>query len=134
MTRRAARERALELLYEAEAKGTTISGLLPMLPVDPDPFAVDLVCGVEEHCARLDDLIGRFAVGWKVDRMPVIDLALLRLGVFELAERPDTPTAVVISEAVALAKRFSTEESGRFVNGVLARIAEEVRPPADPAG
>jgi len=60
--------------------------------------------------------------------MPAVDRALLRLGIFELMERPDVPTAAVISEAVELAKRYSTDESGRFVNGMLARIAEEVRP------
>jgi N utilization substance protein B len=60
--------------------------------------------------------------------MPVIDRAVLRIGVFELAHRPDVPTAVVLSEAVDLATRFSTDDSGRFVNGLLARIAEEVRP------
>ncbi|HEX2042681.1 MAG TPA: transcription antitermination factor NusB, partial [Acidimicrobiales bacterium] len=65
---------------------------------------------------------------WAVERMPAIDRALLRMGVFELLHRPDVPTGVVLSEAVELAARYSTEDSGRFVNGVLARIAEEVRP------
>src|SRR3954454_4862092 len=127
-SRRAARERALELLYEAEAKDTDPAALLDELPLDPDPFAAELVRGVAEHGGDIDGLIRRFARGWDLERMPVVDRALLRLGTFELSEHPFTPTAVVISEAVELAKRFSTEESGRFINGMLSRIAEEVRP------
>ena len=68
------------------------------------------------------------AAGWALERMPVLDLNVLRLGAFELAERPDVPVAVVIDEAVDLAKRFSTDNSGRFVNGVLSALAPELRP------
>ncbi len=68
------------------------------------------------------------AKGWTLARMPVLDLNVMRLGVFELLERPDVPTAVVLNEAVELAKRFSTDDSGRFVNGVLASVAAQVRP------
>ncbi|HET9070860.1 MAG TPA: transcription antitermination protein NusB, partial [Acidimicrobiales bacterium] len=70
---------------------------------------------------------------WSVDRMPAVDRSLLRLATFELLGRPDTPTGVVISEAVDLAKEYSTEESGRFVNGVLAAVAAEVRSDGPPA-
>ncbi len=87
-----------------------------------------LVQGVAEHHARLDELIAAKATGWRLDRMPVLDLNVLRLGTFELAERPDVPVAVVIDEAVELAKRFSTDNSGRFVNGVLSALAAELRP------
>lgn len=126
-SRREARERALSLLYEADAKDLTPFELLAELPVEPDPFAVDLVRGVGEHRARIDDLIARFAVDWAIERMPVIDRTLLRIAVYELLEHHDVPTAAVISEAVELAKAYSTEESGRFVNGVLGSIAAEVR-------
>ncbi|HEX2272463.1 MAG TPA: transcription antitermination factor NusB [Acidimicrobiales bacterium] len=126
--RRQARERALTLLYEAEAKETTPAEVLAALPMEPDRFAVELVTGVAEHGEEVDRWLRRFARDWAVERMPAIDRALLRIAVFELLHRPDVPTGVVLSEAVELATRYSTEDSGRFVNGVLARIADEVRP------
>jgi N utilization substance protein B len=132
-SRREARERALELLYEADAKGCSPAAVLEDLAVDPDPFAVDLVTGVGVHQAEVDELIGRFSRGWAVERMPVVDRTLLRMAVYELAHRLDVPTGAIISEAVELAKRFSTDDSGRFVNGVLGSIAEEIRSPSRPA-
>lgn len=126
-SRREARERALGLLYEAETKGSDPATVVAALPVPPDPFTIELVEGVGAHRERLDGLIRRFARDWKLERMPALDRAVLRLGAFELVFRPDVPTAAVISEAVELAKRFSTDESGRFVNGVLSSIAAAVR-------
>lgn len=123
-----ARERALELLYETEAKDATVATVLAALPVDPDPYAVDVVTGVSEHRAQIDAVITRLAPDWPIDRMPVVDRNVLRLGLYELMDRPDVPTAVVLDEAVALAKRYSTDESGRFVNGVLAAAARVLRP------
>jgi putative hydrolase of the HAD superfamily len=125
--RRAARERALGLLYEAEAKGTTGTEVLAALPVPADDFAVALVEAVDEHRERIDALLERFAQGWTLARMPALDRAALRMGSAELIARPDVPTGVVLAETVELASRFSTDASGRFVNGLLARIAEEVR-------
>ncbi|MDQ6728260.1 MAG: transcription antitermination factor NusB [Actinomycetota bacterium] len=130
--RRQARERALSLLYEAESKEISAVAVLAQLPVDPDPFTVAVLCGVTEHLRELDRLISDYARDWTIDRMPALDRALLRMAVYELCHRPDVPTGAVISEAVELAHRFSTDESGRFVNGMLARIAEAVRP-SDPA-
>ena len=127
-SRRESRERALSLLYEAEVKELGPSALLAELPLEPEAFVVDLVQGVGDNRARIDALISRFAVDWTLDRMPAIDRNLLRLAVYELLERPDVPLGAVISEAVELAKRYSTDESGRFVNGVLASVAAEVRP------
>lgn len=129
-TRREERERALSLLYEAEAKDMRVASLLAQLPVSPDAFVVDLVTGVDGHGERIDELIGRHAIDWALDRMPAVDRNILRLGTYELLERPDVPLGAVISEAVELAKRYSTDESGRFVNGVLASIASEARPSA----
>ena len=120
--------RALELLYEAETKGATVSEVLGTLAVDPDPFARDVAAGVQEHQLRIDELLTKLATDWPLDRMAVLDRAVLRMAVYELLERPDVPTAVVLDEAVELAKRYSTEESGRFVNGVLAAAAAELRP------
>ena len=127
-SRREARERALGLLYEADAKGTTPDAVIADQELEPDAFATDIVHGVGEHLADVDALITRFAKGWTIERMPVIDRTLLRMAIFELAYRPDVPTAAVISEAVELAKRYSTDDSGRFVNGMLGRIADELRP------
>lgn len=127
-SRREARERAFELLYEAEAKELPPSAVIAELPVVPDEFTLDLVQGVEDHQPELDELIRRFARDWKLERMPALDRALLRMGSFELVHRPDVPTGAVITEAVELAKRFSTDESGRFVNGMLSAVATEVRP------
>ncbi|MDP9386446.1 MAG: transcription antitermination factor NusB [Actinomycetota bacterium] len=126
--RREARERALSLLYEAESKDLAPGALLDELPLPAEPFVADLVAGVGRHRARIDELIERYAVDWPLERMPVVDRNVLRLAVYELAERPDVPLGAVISEAVELAKRYSTEESGRFVNGVLSSVAAEVRP------
>jgi len=127
-SRREGRERALSLLYEAEVKQLSPGGLLAELPVQPERFVADLVEGVDAHQSRIDGLIARFAIDWTLDRMPAVDRNLLRLAVYELLERPDIPLGAVISEAVELAKRYSTDESGRFVNGVLASVAAEVRP------
>jgi N utilization substance protein B len=125
--RRRSRERALELLYEAEAKGVGADVLLVELQVQPEPYAIELIRGVVERAAAIDDLIVRHSREWALDRMPVVDRQLLRLATFELMARPDVPTAVVLDEAVELAKSYSTENSGRFVNGVLAAIAANVR-------
>jgi N utilization substance protein B len=127
-SRRQARERALSLLYEAETKSVAPADVLASLPLEPAPFAVDLVAGVGAHLEEVDGYIRRFARGWALERMPALDRALARIGVYELLHRPDVPTGAVLNEAVELAGRYSTDESGRFVNGLLARIAEEVRP------
>ena len=126
-TRREARERALGLLYEVDLKGTAHDDVLAEQTVPPDEFAIDLVHGVGANLDQIDELIRRYAKGWTLERMPVIDRTLLRMGIYELAHRPDVPTGAVISEAVELAKRYSTDDSGKFVNGMLARIATELR-------
>ena len=127
-SRREARERAIGLLYEAETKGVTPADLLAELPVPPDEFATELVLGVGAHLDEIDELIVTYARDWKLERMPALDRAVLRLATHELAHRPDVPTGAAISEAVELAKQYSTEESGRFVNGMLSAIASAVRP------
>ena len=129
-TRRDARERALGLAYESELRGVSGAEVLAGLPVEPDPYARDIVIGIDEHREEIDALIRKYSEHWSLERMPVLDRALLRIGTFELAWVPDTPTAVVITEAVELAREYSTKDSGRFVNGLLARIAEDVRPEA----
>jgi transcription antitermination protein NusB len=131
-SRREARERALELLYESYAKGLPVSSVLEGLVVPPDEYAVRLVEGVATRGDELDSLISRFAKGWTIDRMPVLDRTILRVAIYELlADSDDPPVGVVISEAVELAKRYSTDDSGRFVNGVLSSVAGVVRSGAD---
>ena len=120
------RERALDLLYESEAKDTTPSEVLAALPVEPDPFAEELVRGVEGDLETIDALIAKHAEGWAVDRMPAVDRQLMRIATYELIARLDVSRAVVIDEAVDLAKDFSTAESGAYVNGVLSAIADEL--------
>jgi len=129
-SRREARERALGLCYELEVRDLGVDALIEQQPAPPDEYAERLVRGVEEHSADVDELLRKFSEHWALERMPAVDRAVLRLGCFELAHEPEVPTAVVISEAVELAKQYSTENSGRFVNGLLARIAEQVRAPA----
>lgn len=126
-TRREARERALSLLYEADAKGTSPAAVLDEQVLAPEAYAADVVAGVETNQAEVDALIRKFAKGWTLERMPVIDRTLLRMAIYELGHRPDVPTGAVISEAVELAKRYSTDDSGKFVNGMLSRIAKELR-------
>jgi len=127
-TRREARERALGLLYEADAKRQDIGQVLDELPVAPDPFVVELTRGVQSRLAEIDPLISAYSIDWALDRMPVVDRTVLRMAIWELLARADVPIGVVISEAVELAKRYSTDESGRFVNGVLASVAAKLRP------
>lgn len=126
--RRRSRERALELLYEAESKGVSAASLLAELKIRPERYATELVTGVNDRLVEIDRLVESHATDWTLDRMPAIDRQLLRVATFELIARPDVPTAVVLDEAVELAKSYSTENSGRFVNGVLAAIAAKVRP------
>ena len=126
--RRAARERALGLLYEAEVKGQQVSKVWADLPLRPQPYAVELAEGVEEHKQRIDELVSTHAIDWSLDRMAVLDRAIARIATYELGWRPDVPTSVAISEAVEIAKAYSTEESSGFINGLLAAISRELRP------
>lgn len=142
---------ALDALYQAEirdilpietfdsqqAEGRVVPGVDEGAVADDDPATRDeavaygrsLVEGVQEHHAAIDEMLTRYADRWAIDRMPVIDRTLLRIALFELLWGDDIPVPVAINEAVELAKELSTEDSGRFVNGLLGRIAEsEARP------
>ncbi len=128
-TRREARERALSLCYELEVRALTADALLMDLPAAPDDYAVTLVRGVDEHREEVDALLRKYSEHWALERMPAVDRAVLRIGCYELGWERELSTAVVISEAVELAKQYSTKDSGRFVNGMLGRIAEDLRAP-----
>ena len=129
VSRREARKQALDLLYEADLKSRPLPQVLAarLATGDLPEFSLELVRGVHRHRADLDRLIEANARDWTLARMPIIDRNLLRLGLFELLHS-DVPTAVVIDEAVELAKSLSTDDSGRFVNGLLARVADAERP------
>ena len=122
--RREARERALELSYERQQRGIDLATLLASLTLDPDPYTERLLTAVDRDVDEIDQIIADRLRGWTIDRLPVLDLLVLRLGVAEL-RATDTPTGVVLSEAVDLASRYGTDESAKFVNGVLAAVARD---------
>ncbi len=126
-TRREARERAVELAYESEQSGRPLAAILEDLPSEPDEYAVVLASGAEADRAQIDDLLRTYSEHWTPERMPVVDRCILRLATYELLRHPEVSAAVVINESVELARRYSTADSGRFVNGLLARIAAETR-------
>lgn len=115
------RELAVQALYEADTLG--LSEVAGHLTGKAERLAV----GTLGELDRIDSLLGNASENWPVDRMPAVDRAILRLAVHELLSEPETPTAVVIAEAVRIAKVFSTEKSGKFVNGVLGGLALRVR-------
>lgn len=124
------RERALSLLYEAELKGEDPVAVADALAVAPDPYVRTLLVHSVATKEEAERRIAGASVGWPLDRMAVIDRLVLRLAVAELLDPDGPPPPVVIDEAVELAKTYSTDESGRFVNGILAAIAPDLRPPA----
>jgi N utilization substance protein B len=126
-TRREARERALGLCYEVEARGLSADEVLDEQIAPPDAYAVTLVRGVDRHRDEIDALLARYSEHWAVDRMPAVDRALLRIGTYELTWGDGLTPGVVINEAVELAQQYSTKDSGRFVNGLLSRVAEHVQ-------
>ena len=126
-TRREARERALGLAYELDQRAVDADVVLSGLPVAADAYAERLVRGVDAHSEAIDALLVEYAQHWTLERMPVIDRTVLRLATYELVYEPDLATGIVINEAVELAKQYSTKDSGRFVNGLLSRIAQVVR-------
>lgn len=130
--RREAHERAVQLVYEAEQRDLRAEPLIDEQFVVPDAYTAVLVRGTERHRARIDGLITKFATGWPLSRMPALDRAVLRIAVYELGHEPEVPTAVILNEAVEFANSYSTDDSGRFINGVLASVAVEVRPDDGP--
>jgi N utilization substance protein B len=126
--RRAARRRALDILMQADLTGRSPEDVLAELRSLDEripAFTEELVRGVAERIHELDAVIGEHAEEWTVARMAVVDRAILRVACHELLHREEVPIAVAIDEAVEAAKELSTADSGRFVNGVLGRIARE---------
>jgi N utilization substance protein B len=125
--RSSARERAVHFLYEAESRSLPVSVIVEAQVLAVDDLVSSLTSGVASRQSQLDEMITEYSHTWTIHRMPAIDRNVLRLAIYELIDRPEVPVAVIINEAVELAKRFSTEESGRYVNGVLSAIAKQVR-------
>ncbi|BBX60957.1 N utilization substance protein B [Mycobacterium saskatchewanense] len=126
-----ARKRAVDLLFEAEARGLSAAEVVDvrtsLAEANPDvttlqPYTVAVARGVGEHAAHIDDLIGSHLQGWTLDRLPAVDRAILRVAVWELLHADDVPEPVAVDEAVQLAKELSTDESPSFINGVLGQV------------
>ena len=135
--RRKAREVALQLLYQLDVQGESnpephLMEFWARHPVDKDAreFAETLIRGTKLHEPKIDELIAEYAQHWELDRMAVVDRNILRQGIFELLWLEDVPPKVSINEALEVAKKFSTHESSRFINGILDRIHKELRPPS----
>ncbi|BBY00330.1 transcription antitermination factor NusB [Mycobacterium seoulense] len=129
--RHQARKRAVDLLFEAEARGLGAAEVVDVraalaetnADVAPlQPYTVAAARGVGEHAAHIDDLISSHLQGWTLDRLPAVDRAILRVAVWELLYADDVPEPVAVDEAVQLAKELSTDESPAFVNGVLGQV------------
>jgi N utilization substance protein B len=125
-----ARKRALELLFEAEQRGVNAEQLLEerlAAPTTQHPlpqYTAELVRGVVRHWTEIDEVLSTYSQGWPLERMPAVDRALLRLGTWEVVWNDEVPDPVAIAEAVELATTLSTDESPKFVNGLLARVSE----------
>jgi transcription antitermination protein NusB len=131
--RNKARKRAFQILFEADQRGadpkTVMADWIRLARTDDrqppvTAYTMQLVEGYAAHRERIDELLSTYAVGWTLDRMPVVDRNVLRLGAYELIWQDDVPDAVVLDEAVQLAKEFSTDESPSFVNGLLGRLKD----------
>ena len=121
-----ARERALEILYESRIKERPVAEVLGQLALRPDAYTVALVTSAERNRTRAEELISRHAQGWALDRLAVIDRLVMTMAIGELLLDDPPPVAVVLDEAVELAKVYSTEGSGSFVNGVLVSCVRDL--------
>lgn len=124
LSRRAARERILKLLFQKDFRSISLSELLAEQPVD-DPYVREVVQGLESKQGEIDKLITEKAEGWRLERLHSVDRNILRLAIYELCYREDVPPEVVINEAVELAKKYGGEHSPIFINGILDRIWKE---------
>ncbi|GAB3080810.1 MULTISPECIES: transcription antitermination factor NusB [unclassified Phycicoccus] len=125
-----ARKRAIDILFEAEQRGLNARDLLadrlakPVTEAPLNQYTADLVEGVVSHWTDINELLSTYSQGWTIERMPSVDRAILRLGAYEILYTDDIPDGVAISEAVELATSLSTDDSPKFVNGLLGRLAE----------
>ncbi|GAA1319416.1 transcription antitermination factor NusB [Leucobacter albus] len=131
-----ARKRALDMLFQADVLDVPVMDIVATEAKravgEPDRvaswlYAREIVDGVTDHREEIDELIASYAQGWTIERMPNVDRAILRIASWEMLHNPEVPAPVAINEAVGLAKEYSTDDSSRFVNGVLGRIAEHAQ-------
>lgn len=126
-----ARIRAVEILFEAEQRREPAQAALARRRENStaaiNPYTAEIVTGVVEHREDIDEFLGTYSQGWSLDRMPAVDRNVLRVGAWELLYNPEVPDAVAVSEAVAAARELSTDDSPRFVNGLLGRL-QKVKP------
>ena len=121
-----ARERALEIFYEATIKERTIAEVLNQLGIRPDEYTVAILVSAEQNQQKANELISEFAVDWTLDRIAIVDRLVMTMAVGEMMMHDAPPKAVILDEAVELAKVYSTDGSPSFVNGVLSSIAEKL--------
>jgi N utilization substance protein B len=126
-----ARKRAVDLMYEADLRGDdpvkTLAERVALADPPINDYTVELVEGVSLRQDQIDQLLSEYSEGWTLDRMPGVDRAILRVGLYELLWASDVPDAVAIDEAVELAKSLSTDDSPKFVNGILGRVLRDQR-------
>ena len=124
-----ARKRALDILFECEVRGLPLGATLDERVIAAEPpvneYTVDLIRGVRDHQARIDELVESYAQGWALERMPAVDRNALRIGIFEILYVDEVPDAVAVSEAMSLVRDLSTDDSPAFVNGVLGNIVKD---------
>lgn len=126
--RRHGRETVMGVLYESESKSKKLSEMIRDMPVQLDGHAREIVDALIVHLKTVDSLIAEISHSWDINRMPLVDLAILRIATLEIKEFESIPAAVIVSEAVELATKYSTESSSPFINGVLAGICSKLRP------
>jgi transcription antitermination protein NusB len=134
MARKQAREAAMALVYEWDAGGTgendTVDTMMDELSLSTEDkaYAMEVFGGIKAHIEDIDERIGRVSKGWRVERMPRVDLSILRVAVYELLHREDIPKSVAANEAVEMAKAYSGEKSAPFINGILGSLIRELEP------
>jgi N utilization substance protein B len=121
-----ARERALEILYEATIKDRSLAVVLNELNIRPDAYTVALLVSADEHREQANELISQFSIDWPIERMAMVDRLVMTLAIAEMLLKDAPPKAVILDEAVELAKVYSTDNSPSFVNGVLSSVAENI--------
>ena len=131
LERRKARKAALEILYQREITGALITAILEnhLYPAANDPFTpftLRILYGIEEHQAEIDPLIARYTDNWALERMPLLDRNIIRISIYEMLFESDIPHSVSINEAIELAKIYGTQDSSKFINGILGKIASSV--------
>jgi N utilization substance protein B len=124
--RHLARERALEIFYEAAIKERSVATVLNELPVQPDPYTISILTSAAVNQERANELISRYSIDWPLERLAVVDRLVMTLAIGEMLMDDPPPAPVILDEAVELAKVYSTEGSASFVNGVLAACAEHL--------